>query len=117
MNTSGTLITLSESDGMIDCHLGNYGTDNDLILKAKFWSLNVPLDKVVSYHAVVQRNIATNEIYLEIKSYAILADFAENMEICSFVHSHGMMKSQNEIQSYSWHLKEEKSCGNLIPRS
>ena len=120
MNITGNLITLElAADGLVLCHLGCYEF-GDIKVRAKFWTSNLPMEKVVSFTGICMRTLTgvdnndCKEFILDIKDFSIAGDIVDGMVLTNYLNCHGEMQTGDILKSQSWHGKELKMYGNFL---
>jgi hypothetical protein len=115
MNIIGQVMTLEVKDSFVSLHLGNYEKGGEVMLQAKFWASNVPLDKVVMIFGVCKRN-QDNSIFIDVKDFFIVTDPYDGIKLQLYLSVHGEISKENSIVSNSWHSKELGVCGNFVTK-
>jgi hypothetical protein len=120
MFISGQLITLElGTDGLVLCHLGNYEDFGDIKIKAKFWTSNLPMEKVVSFYGVAMRTLNgtdkldCTDLILDIKDFQVTGEIMDGMVLTSYLNCHGEITAGGFLKSQTWHGKDLKMYGDF----
>ena len=73
------------------------------------------MGKLIGFSGLVQRNPSSGSLWVDVKSFGVLVDAKDNIQLCSFLSIHGEIKDSGVILSQSWHGKDSGGMtGNFL---